>query len=94
MRTEPNSRGPVVRFIEDYRARHSYWPNALLHVIGIPLTIGALYLAWRQQWLAAAGALVGGYLLQSLGHRLQGSEVGEMALIRRLVGKRRSAGPT
>lgn len=49
----------------------------------------ALHLAWRGRWLWAAAALIGGYVLQAVGHRLQGSEVGELTLIRRLVGFKR-----
>jgi hypothetical protein len=64
-------------------------PNAILHAIGIPLTLGAIYLAWRGRWIVAAAALVSGYALQTLGHALQGSEVGELMFIGRLLGKRR-----
>ena len=80
--------------VADYRKRHHYWPNAVLHALGIPLTLAAIYLAWRGRWFLAATALMGGYALQWVGHRLQGSEVGELALIRRIGGKRRSAKST
>jgi len=90
--TRRTARGPVARFIGDYCERHCYAPNAALHAVGIPLTLAAVYLALRGWWLEAGGALAGGYLLQALGHRLQGSEVGELALLRRLVGRKRPKG--
>jgi len=84
---------PLVRFWRDYRQRHCYWPNALFHVVGVPLTIVAIYLAGCGRWFWAAAAMAVGYALQSFGHRLQGSEVGELALMRRILRRKKPAGP-
>lgn len=83
-------RSAVARFLDDYRERHRHAANAALHVVGIPMTLSAVYLAWRGSWLIALGAFLGGYALQFLGHRLQGSEAGELALWRKLSRARRS----
>ena len=87
------ARGRVALVVADFRKRHRYLPNALLHAVGIPLTLAGIYLAWRGYWLWTIAAVVGGYALQVLGHVLQGTEVGELALIARLLGSRRSRQP-
>lgn len=63
-------------------------------MVGIPLTIAAVALALIQVsraewvlWWRPAGLFFLGYLLQWIGHRLEGNTMGEFILIRKLLGK-------
>jgi len=66
----------------------------VLHLIGIPMTIAAAVLAivqlargeWPLWWRPAA-LLVVGYVLQWIGHRIEGNDMGEVILIKRRLGK-------
>lgn len=62
-------------------------------MLGIPLTVLAVLLAGYQLWLwrwdlwwRPAGLLGLGYLLQFLGHLHEGNDMGEVVLIKRLLG--------
>ena len=76
------------RFVVNYIERHRNRANQLLHVIGVPLTffVSAVFL-FREQWLWAAGCFVGGYLLQFVGHAIEGNDAGEVVLIKKLMGR-------
>ncbi len=56
---------------------------------GIPLALAGillfLLLPWTQ-WYWAVAALVAGYLLQFIGHCVEGNDMGEWAGIKRLCG--------
>jgi hypothetical protein len=68
-------------------------------MLGIPLAVAAgllalvqLILAGRDPamwglWWRPVGLLVVGYLLQFIGHRLEGNDVGEIILIKKLLGR-------
>lgn len=87
----PHTPAPVV---EDWLARHRHAASFLLHLVGIPMTlVGVLlapvYLALLS-WpilLFALALFVGGYLVQFLGHALEGSEPGEIAALRRALAR-------
>ena len=64
--------------------RHQTGSNRLLHALGIPATIVAVVLLFAHLWLAAALFVVAGYLLQVIGHYLEGSRVGELILLQKL----------
>lgn len=73
-----------------HQSRASFW----LHVAGIPMTIAAVVLAgvqlagWRWDlWWRPVALLAGGYLLQWIGHRIEGNDMGEVVLIKRWLGK-------
>lgn len=77
-------------WLERHRSPRSLW----LHVFGIPLTIAAVALAgwqlalWRWDlWWRPAGLLALGYLLQWLGHRHERNDMGELILVKRLLGR-------
>jgi uncharacterized membrane protein YGL010W len=77
----------------NWRARHQHPASLGLHFIGVPMTIAALVLAvvqltgWRWDlWWRPAALLVGGYLLQWVGHLVEGNTMGEIILIRRWRG--------
>lgn len=65
-----------------------------LHYVGIPLAVAALVLAayqlvlWRWDlWWRPAAMLVAGYVLQYVGHRFEGNDLGEVVVIKRLLGR-------
>jgi hypothetical protein len=95
--SQPNApvepRNPVRRWLrrrlKGWLLRHQLPFNFWLHMIGIPLAVSSLFLLlllpW-DQWYWAVGAFVVGYLLQWIGHRAEGNDVGEWAAIKRLLG--------
>lgn len=65
-----------------------------LHLIGIPLTLAAVALAivqlsqWRWDlWWRPAGLLLAGYLLQWIGHQVEGNDMGELILFKKWLGR-------
>jgi hypothetical protein len=90
------ARRPVLRFLyqrwQNWRARHQLPFNFALHLVGIPvafLGLGVLLAAPFSDavpWYWGAAGLVVGYLLQYVGHRAEGNDVGEWAAVKRLLG--------
>ncbi len=80
-------RRPVRRIIKNWLERHQHPFNFWIHMVGIPLAVAGVilvfFVAWY--WWAAAAFLLG-YVLQYLGHRVEGNDVGEWAAIKRLLG--------
>ncbi len=64
--------------------RHQTGPNRLLHTLGIPATIVGVVLLFMQSWWPAIACFVAGYVLQVIGHYLEGSRVGELILLKRI----------
>jgi hypothetical protein len=83
--------GLVRDFFVDYLSRHTNNWNRALHVVGVPLApflfLGLVVTG--RLWQAAA-AFVAGYLLQWIGHTIEGNEVGEVILAR-LIARRMAA---
>lgn len=80
----------LLNWLERHQDPRSFW----LHMVGIPLTIWAVALAGVQLangqwdlWWRPAGMFTLGYLLQWIGHRLEGNTMGELILIRKLRGR-------
>lgn len=74
-------------FIRDYVERHAHPLNAALHLLGVPAAVyGLVRLLGGAVWSGLAWIALG-YLLQWLGHRAQGNEVGEWMLIKSLAGR-------
>ena len=77
-------------WLERHQNRASFW----LHMVGIPLTIAAIVLAgvqlaaerWDLWWRPALLFLLG-YLLQWIGHLIEGNDMGEVILIKKLLGR-------
>ncbi len=77
-----------------YWQRHRHPISRWLHVIGVPLTLVAagLFIAhavtncWDGWWRPVA-LLVVGYLLQWLGHWIEGNDMGEIILIKKCLGR-------
>jgi len=91
----PGRRRPLLRFLrrrlEGWRLRHQLPINFWLHMVGIPMALGGVVLFIISffsdlQWYWGVAAFFLGYLLQYIGHRFEGNDVGEWAAIKRLVG--------
>jgi uncharacterized membrane protein YGL010W len=81
----------IRRIWRNWRERHRQPINFILHLIGIPMTVAALpclVLAWWTGWAIwlALALLVGGYVLQFIGHALEGNDPGEVILVKRWLG--------
>ncbi|MGE0479964.1 MAG: Mpo1-like protein [Phycisphaerae bacterium] len=81
-------------WLQNWLERHQHPVSFWLHVVGIPLTIAAVALAayqlalWRWDlWWRPALLLAVGYALQWLGHRLEGNDMGEIILVKKLLGR-------
>lgn len=79
-----------MNWLQRHQSRVSFW----LHVVGIPLTILAVLLAgvqlyhWRWDlWWRPALLLAIGYALQCVGHLYEGNDMGEVVLLKRLLGR-------
>lgn len=66
--------------------RHQLAFNFWIHMIGIPVAVASIPLLLLGEWTWAAGAFVVGYLLQWIGHKVEGNDLGEWAAIKRLLG--------
>ncbi len=76
---------PIMAFIIDYIQRHKHPVNAILHIFGVPMAFYGLFKLIFGDVGLGLGLLIGGYLLQWLGHTAQGNEVGEVTLIKNIV---------
>ena len=83
---------PVIAFCIDYGQRHKHPVNAVLHVFGVPAAFTGIYFLFQRKPAEGAALIFVGYLLQYLGHKAQGNEVGEVTLIKniykRIAGRR------
>lgn len=78
----------LARFMTNYVARHQNRANQVLHVAGVPLTfVFSIVLLILQRPELAAAAFVGGYILQFIGHAIEGNDAGELILIKKALGK-------
>jgi len=72
-----------------WRKRHRNTASFALHMLGIPACfIAAPVLLILGQWGPAGVLFVAGYLVQFLGHLIEGNRSGEEMLLRRLLGKK------
>jgi hypothetical protein len=82
-------RRPVLRFLrqrlDGWLVRHQHPFNFAIHLVGIPVAVAGIPLLYFYPWWGV-GALVVGYFLQWMGHRVEGNDVGEWAGIKRLLG--------
>jgi uncharacterized membrane protein YGL010W len=71
----------------NWRLRHQHPFNFFIHLIGIPLAVAGLVLLFNfDWWMWGCAGLLLGYLLQYLGHRVEGNDLGEWAAIKRWCG--------
>ncbi|MFM8272061.1 MAG: Mpo1-like protein [Gemmata sp.] len=66
--------------------RHQVPANFWLHLLGIPLAFAAVPLLFFVEWYWGTGAVVLGYFIQWVGHRIEGNDVGELIPLKRLLG--------
>ncbi len=81
-------------WLQSWLARHRHPVSQWLHAIGIPLTLWAVGLAGVQLarsqwdlWWRPLVLLVGGYVLQWIGHCIEGNDMGEVILVKKLLGR-------
>ena len=74
--------------------RHQHPGSLALHAMGIPMTIAAVVVALAQLWdgrwdlwWRPVVLVAGGYLLQWMGHRIEGNDMGEMILVKKAMGR-------
>jgi hypothetical protein len=86
--------GNYPNWLQNWLPRHQCRLSRWLHYAGIPLTLAAVVVAigqlclWRWDlWWRPAVLLAVGYLLQFIGHRVEGNDMGEVILVKRLLGK-------
>ncbi len=60
-------------FIENYKAKHQHPMNKLCHSVGIPMIVISLPLFFFN-WRWASTLFVVGWILQFLGHAIQGNQ--------------------
>ena len=65
-----------------------------MHAVGVPMTVAAVVLAgvqlaqWRWDlWWRPAALFALGYLLQYVGHLIEGNDMGEVVLVKKWLGK-------
>ncbi len=81
-------------WIDNWLQRHRHPGSLALHAVGIPSTLVALVVAgWQladgrwDLWWRPAALFAGGYALQWLGHRIEGNDMGEVILVKKLLGR-------
>ncbi len=84
---------PPDPLVQHWLERHPHPTSFVLHMIGIPPTIlGVLFvpiyltLLSLPIFLLALALFIGGYLLQFLGHFLEGTDPGEVIYFKRKLG--------
>jgi hypothetical protein len=76
------------RFLVNYLMRHRNRFNQLLHLVGVPLTfIVSTALLFRGQFPEALFCFVAGYVLQFVGHAIEGNDAGEAVLLKKWLGR-------
>lgn len=79
------------RFLKNYRERHLHPGNMAFHLIGLPVTfvLPIHFLVWHKHYPAiwALYAFVIGYVLQFIGHAIEGNDAGELILVKRWFGR-------
>ena len=74
------------RALANWRERHQHPLNFGIHLVGIPLTLVGLVLLFVVEWYWGVGLFVLGYLLQFIGHGIEGNDVGELIPVKRALG--------
>jgi hypothetical protein len=83
---DPLRRRPLRRILRNWRERHRDPFNFWIHLVGIPLALAGVVLLFIVPWYWGVLAFVAGYVLQYVGHCVEGNDLGEWAGIKRLLG--------
>lgn len=76
------------QFLQNYLPRHRNPINQALHLIGVPLSFvvaPAAALAGAD-WYWHVGCFAGGYVLQFVGHAVEGNDAGEVVFLKKKLG--------
>jgi len=81
-------------WLDRWLARHQHPASQVLHAVAIPMlpTAGILLgiqladEAWKGSW-RPLGLVLLSYVLQWIGHRIEGNDMGELILLKKLMGK-------
>ena len=80
--------------IRNWLERHQHPASLVLHAVGIPLLVFGLLLgAWQlwhgmwSLWYRPVGLIVISYILQWIGHLIEGNDMGEIILVKKMLGK-------
>jgi hypothetical protein len=83
-------RRPLLSFLrrrlQGWRLRHQVPFNFAIHMIGIPLAVAGVAMLFFLPRYWGISAFVLGYVLQYIGHLVEGNDLGEWAAIKRLLG--------
>ena len=75
-------------FLRNYLLRHQHPGNLALHIVGLPVTfIVPVVLLIQQAHGWALTSFLVGYVLQFLGHAIEGNDAGELILIKKMLGR-------
>ncbi|MCP4247244.1 MAG: DUF962 domain-containing protein [bacterium] len=84
----------MTSWLDNWFARHRHPASLALHAVGIPVLVAVPVVAVVQLvqgrwdvWWRPVGMLVISYLLQWIGHRIEGNDMGEVVLIKKLLGR-------
>jgi len=66
--------------------RHQNAFNFWIHMPGIAVAVAGLPLLFLASWEWGVGAIVVGYFLQWIGHKVEGNDVGEFIPIKKALG--------
>lgn len=69
----------------NWRERHQHPVSFGLHLFGIPMTVVGVAVALVNWWWGVALFAVG-YLVQFIGHALEGNDAGELILVKKALG--------
>ncbi len=82
------------RIARNWLERHQHPVSIALHAVGIPMLIAGLILAaWQlwhglwPLWWRPVVLIVASYILQWIGHRIEGNDMGEVVAIKRALGR-------
>ena len=86
MPSVPAPSGPPL--LQGWLARHQHPFSFSLHLVGIPMTLLAIPRLFQRQWRTAARLFGSGYILQFLGHLVEGNPPGEVLALQRRLARR------
>ena len=83
----PSTMIPIIDKVrQNWLQRHQNSFSFWIHMIGIPMSIVGLAMIFLVPWYWGVIAIVFGYVLQYVGHRVEGNDMGEWVAIKRLFG--------
>ncbi len=81
-------------WLANWFQRHQHPVSLTLHAVGVPMLLFAIGLGawqmvqWRWNlWWRPVGLIAASYFLQWVGHVIEGNDMGEVVLIKKLLGK-------